>query len=290
MQTISKRILTRALMGLCFVCTVQAESTVETEPVQSPSVTDFLSRDWYEQNNVVLPRQVGIGYNYIYMNRDIEVTDVRVSFLDIPPQSISDMAAFAVENKTTLSMARIDAWVLPFLDLYLMLGETRTDTALSVTFETEAPGGGMEEVTVVEQSKVNGPLYGVGGTLVYGGKHWFCMGDANYSRSDLAAFDAPMEAWYLSSRIGWHKTAGKIQYRVWGGLAYLDSARTLSVSVENRILGTINVQVDQQPVNPWNAAIGGSVSINRRWDLLAEYGSNFSDATVVVFSVSARFF
>lgn len=259
---------------------------VETELTPPSSPTDLLKRDWYEQNNVVLPRQVGIGYNYIYMNRDIAVTDVRVSVLGLPPQSVSEYADFAVENETTLSMARIDAWVLPFLDLYIMLGETRTDTALSVTFEDD----NGDEVTVVDNSKVNGPLYGVGGTLVYGGKHWFCMGDANYSRSDLAAFDGKLEAWYLSTRLGWHKTTDKMQYRVWGGLAYLDSARTLSITVDGPFGRPLNVQVDQEPVNPWNAAIGGSVSINRRWDVLTEFGSNFLDATVVVFSVSARFF
>lgn len=282
-----KSLMLLCTSSLCF----SGEELNEGTTSAPTSVTDILRRDWYEQNNVALPRQFGIGYNYIYMNRDIEVTDVRVAFLGIPPQSVSDAAEFAVENETTLSMARIDAWVLPFLDLYIMLGETRTDTALNVTFEQEPPGGGTpEEVTIVQNSKVNGPLYGVGGTLVYGGKHWFCMGDANYSRSDLAAFDGEMEAWYISSRLGWHSTTEKMQYRLWAGLAYLDSARTLTITTERPLLGTITVEVDQRPVNPWNAAIGGSVSINRRWDVLTEFGSNFSDATVIVFSVAARFF
>lgn len=271
---------------------LQRSSAAETDRVsagvEEASPFDFLRRDWYADNGVELPRQFGIGYNLIGMERDIEVVDVNVSFLNLPPQSVSDLADFDVENRTTLSMARIDAWVLPFLDVYLMVGETRTDTSVSTTFMADPPGSPPEEVTVVSNQKVNGPLYGAGCTLVYGGQSWFCMADANYSKSDLDSFDGTIDAWYLSSRLGWHTTQGNLQYKLWGGVAYLDAARTLTLSVDHPVLGTITVEVEQRPSNPWNAAIGGSVGINNRWDLMAEYGSNFSDAQVLVLSAAYR--
>lgn len=49
------------------------------------------------------------------------------------------------------------------------------------------------------------------------------------------------------------------------------------------------VDVEQRPVNPWNAAVGGSISFNRHWDLMTELGSNFEDAIVVVLSAAYRF-
>lgn len=267
---------------------VAEEPNGESPEGAETSFSDFFKRDWYADNGVELPRQFGVGFNLVNMERDIEVVDVNVSFLNQPPQSVSDLADFEVKNKTTLSMARLDAWVLPFLDVYLMLGETRTDTSVSTTFMVDRPGSPAEEVTVVENDKVNGPLYGAGCTLVYGGESWFCMGDANYSRSDLDSFDGTIDAWYLSSRLGWHTTRKNMQYRAWGGLAYLASARTLTISTDHPVLGTVTVEVDQRPTNPWNAAIGGSVSINKRWDLMVEYGSNFSDATVLVFAATLR--
>ncbi len=223
------------------------------------------------------------------MERDIAVTDVRVTFGDRPPESISDRAEFEVRNRTMLSMVRFDAWVLPFLDLYLMGGQTRTDTSLKTAFEITPPIGDTIPVEVETNQKVKGPLLGGGGTLVFGGDAWFAMVDGNYSQSDLDSFDGRLEAWFFSGRIGWHKTTHNRQYRAWVGVAYLDSGRTLTIITELPILGTTSIEVDQEPVNPITYEIGGSLSINRRWDVLLEIGSNFDDAFLTVVSGSYRF-
>lgn len=258
-------------------------------PTGATSPTDFLKRDWYAAQGVELPRIFGVGFNSISMERDIEVVGVEVSFLDLPPQDVSELAVFEVENRTTLSMARLDAWVLPFLDVYLMVGETRTNTSVAATFTVDRPGLPPEEVTVIKNDKVDGPLYGFGATAVYGGDAWFWMADANYSRSDLDSFEGAIDAWYLSTRLGWHTNRDRMQYRLWGGLAYLKSSRSLLLSVERPVIGKVLVEVTQEPTRPWNVAIGGSVSINNRWDLMLEYGTNFSDATLLVLSATLRF-
>lgn len=281
----------RYLMMQCILLLaipVVAEKPLERAPDTKES--NFLQRKWYADQGVELPRMFGAGINMIYMKRDIEVVDVSVAVGNLAPQSISDRADFDVQNETTLSMARFDVWALPFLNVYAMLGETRTDTSVSTTFDVTPPlGGPPETVEVVQNQKVNGPLYGGGATLVYGGSSWFWMADANYSRSDLDSFDETINAWYLSSRLGWHGSSGRMDYKAWGGLAYLDSGRTLSLTLEQPVLGTIKVDVEQRPVNPWNAAVGGSLSFNRHWDLMVELGSNFEDAIVVVLSAAYRF-
>lgn len=163
---------------------------------------NIFRRSWYEEQGVELPLRYGVGINLIYMDRAIEITDVSVTLEDQSPESIVDFADFGVQNETLLSVLRLDAWVLPFLNVYGMLGETRTYTAVSVPFEYDPPLQPPQQVEVVSNEKVNGPLYGVGATIVYGGDRWFCMGDANYSISDLETFEDPIKAWYLSSRIG----------------------------------------------------------------------------------------
>ena len=118
-------------------------------------------RGWYEDRGIELPLPFGIGVNLIFMERDIEVTDVVVTAGNRPPESIADRAGFDVANRTTLSMVRFDAWVLPFLDLYVMAGETRTDTSLLASFEIAPPTGNPIPVVVEQNSRVNGPLYGL---------------------------------------------------------------------------------------------------------------------------------
>jgi hypothetical protein len=231
----------------------------------------------------------GVGVNFVYMERDIEVTDVTVKVGSRPPESISDRANFDVANRTALSMVRFDGWVLPFLDLYVMAGEARTDTSLAASFEITPPIGDPIPVVVEQNSRVDGPVYGGGATLVVGHGAFFAMLDANFARSDLDLFDGTIDALLLSGRLGWFRDTGLGQWRVWTGLMYLDSSRTLTITTEIPVFGPTEVEVEQRPVNPTTLELGGSLSINRRWELLVEVGSNFDDAFLTVVSGSYRF-
>jgi len=246
-------------------------------------------RGWYEERGVELPRRFGVALNLISMERDIEVTDVTVKVGARPPESISDRASFDVANQTTLTMARLDAWVLPFLDLYVMAGQTRTDTSMVASFEIAPPVGDPIPVVVEQNSRVDGPLYGGGATLVVGHGSFFAMLDANYARSDLELFDGTIDALLLSGRVGWFRDTNLGQWRVWTGLMVLNSSRTLTITTDLPVFGQATVEVEQRPVNPTTLELGGSLSLNRRWELLVEFGSNFDDAFLTVFSGSYRF-
>jgi len=246
-------------------------------------------RGWYEERGIELPRRFGFAMNFIYMERDIEVTDVTVKVGDRPPESISDRADFDVANRTSLSMVRFDAWVLPFLDLYVMAGETRTDTSLAVSFEIAPPIGDPIPVVVEQNSRVNGPLYGGGATVVVGHGAFFAMLDANYARSDLELFDGTIDALLLSGRVGWFRDTSVGQWRVWTGLMYLDSSRSLTITTDLPVFGQATVEVEQRPADPTTLELGGSLSLNRRWEILVEMGSNFDDAFLTVVSGSYRF-
>lgn len=246
-------------------------------------------RGWFEDRGIELPLPFGIGVNLIFMERDIEVTDVVVTVGNRPPESLSDRARFDVSNRTSLSMVRFDAWALPFLDLYLMAGQARTDTSLVASFELTPPVGEPIPVVVEQNDRVDGPMYGGGATLVVGHGSLFAMLDANYARSDLDLFDGTIDALLLSGRIGWHRDTGLGQWRVWTGFMYMDSSRTLTITTEVPVFGETKVEVEQRPVNPTTLELGGSLSIGRRWDLLVEVGSNFDDAFLTVVSGSYRF-
>jgi hypothetical protein len=274
------------LWGSMPCCAHEDDPSAEGSELKAASVWQ---RGWYEDRGIELPLPFGIGANFIYMERDIEVTDVVVTVGNRPPESLADRASFDVSNRTSLSMVRFDAWVLPFLDLYVMAGETRTDTSLLASFEIAPPVGAPIPVVVEQNSRVNGPLYGGGATLVVGHGAFFAMLDANYARSDLELFDGTIDALLLSGRVGWHRDTGPGQWRVWTGVMYLDSSRTLTITTDIPVFGQAVVEVDQRPVNPTTLELGGSLSINRRWELLVEVGSNFDDAFLTVFSGSYRF-
>ena len=223
------------------------------------------------------------------MNSDIEVTDVRVQFGDRPPESISDRADFEVSNTTFIPALRLDAWVLPFLNLYLMAGGGTTDTSLRTLVAIDPPIGEPVEIEVVKDEQVEGGMLGVGATTVVGGDNWFAMLDANYSRLDVDAFDDGIDAWLYSARLGWHGPSSWGPARAWGGLMYMESGRTLQLSEDFPVIGNTRIEVDQQPVDPLTFQFGASVTVSRNWDLLVEVGSNFDDAFVAVASCAYRF-
>lgn len=63
------------------------------------------------------------------------------------------------------------------------------DTSLLASFEIAPPIGDPIPVVVEQNSRVDGPLYGGGATLVVGHGSFFATLDANYARSDLELFD-----------------------------------------------------------------------------------------------------
>jgi hypothetical protein len=264
--------------------THSTDSTAWTHPLP-------LGAEWALERGIPLPLPFGIGATYVFMSRDIEVTDVRVKIGDRPPESISDFASFAVRNKTSVGALRLDAWVLPFLDLYLMAGYTWTNSNLlaKFTFDPVFPPGPPITVDVDQASKVSGPYFGGGATLVAGYRQWFVLFDGNYGRTSLDEFEGSIDFWFAALRTGWSGKGRGFGWRAWLGAMYLMAERTLTAVVDNQLLGPIEVAIDQRPANPWTAQLGGGLQVGRRWEVLLEVGSNFEDATIVVVSAAFRF-
>lgn len=271
----------------------RAEADAEAEgEVSPPEDRSFfpLYRTWFEEQNITLPLPYGVGAAMVYMERDIEIEDVSVSIGNRPAQSISDRADFKMTNETILGSAKFDAWVLPVMNVYVMLGRTESEARLDSTLMVKPPGESETvPVKLDVKEKVDGPILGVGMTFVAGHKDWFGMLDASYVTSDIDEFDGTMDVWMASARVG--RTLGTDFGRtmVWGGLFYVDTQRTLTFSQERPLLGNITVDVEQQTKNPLTYQIGGSLQLSKHWEVLTEIGSNFDDASLLVVSASYRF-
>lgn len=256
---------------------------------EGPSRALPIGAGWARERGIELPNPFGVGVFAVTMRRDIEVTDVRVKLRDGEPVSVSDVGAFAVRNDTTLAAVKLDAWVLPVLDVYVLGGHTWTDSVLDASFTVDPIGPRPPEaVQLVRQSEVGGAMVGGGATLVAGYGPWFILADGNYSWSDVEPFEGGIAAWFLSARTGWSGKTRWGGWRGWLGAAYLATQRTLTVRQESG-LGTLTVEIDQRPVHPITMQGGASVAAGKRWEALVELGSNFDDAFLGIFSASFRF-
>ena len=123
----------------------------------------------------------------------------------------------------SVALSRLDAWLLPLLDVYGLLGyvsnNTTTTTRGTVTAPTLGPGPGVRSFNVSATTHLDGFAGGAGLTLAGGYREWFVMGDVNYSQTDIG-FDDRFRALIGSVRTGWNGQTLDIPTRFWVGGMY----------------------------------------------------------------------
>lgn len=289
-----RRRLLPTLAALLLAATAPARAADPPDLAAAPPPAPAGSRllpfggDWARARGIDLPSPFGLGVFLVSMRRDIEVTDVRVTLPGNEPVSVSEVASFAVHNNTTLAAAKVDAWLLPVLNVYALAGYSWTDSRLDATVTIDRPLLPPLVLDVTTDDQVGGPLLGGGATLVAGYGPWFVMADANLSVSDIAEFDEPLAALFVSARTGWSGKTGWGSWRAWVGLAWLETSRTLKVTAETSS-GPVLLEIDQQPVDPLTAELGGSLSLGKRWEAMLEVGANAGGDLVLVSSAVFRF-
>lgn len=269
----------------------QSTDTTQATPKENDRILPFWS-DWAKEQGIDLPLPFGVSANYIFMSRDVDVTNVTVEFLDRAPESINDFTSFAVRNKTSVVAVKFDAWILPLLDVYVSVGYANTNANMNANIIIDRSIRPLPpvELDIETQTKVQGPYLGFGSTLVAGYKSWFVMADANYGKTWPDEINNSIDFTFLSARSGFAGKLGQNNLmKVWLGAAYLFSTTTLQITAPSETLGDILVKIEQHPVDPWTFHSGFMITLNERFDFMAELGTNFKDASISVLNVSYRF-
>ena len=282
----------RRLLGIIFIVFLTSSTSLcQQELVKSNSRKLPLARSWFEDKNIDLPLPYGVSAFFTYMSRGVDITDVEVAFQNQPKQSINDFTSFELQNKSTVAAVKLDVWVLPFINVYGLFGYVSTNASLDATLTIDRiilPGPPVV-IPISNNSTINGNYFGIGSTIVGGYGSWFMLGDFNYGYSNLSELDGKIDFWMFSARTGFQSMINTNKLRTWIGGMYLLSNRTLNLSIEDDILGLIQVDVHQQTENPWTLQLGTSISLGKHFEILAEMGTNFSNASIGVLSGTYRF-
>lgn len=281
------------ILSLLEISIAQTKDTtnIKSKETEKNRILPFWS-DWARQRGIDLPLPFGISANYIFMSRDVDITDVTVEFLNRAPESINDFTSFAVRNNTSVAAVKFDAWVLPLLNIYVSAGYANTNANMNAHIIIDRPILPLEpvELDIETQTKVQGPYLGIGSTLVAGYENWFVMADANYGKTWPDEVNNSIDFTFLSARSGFSGKLGQNNsIKVWLGAAYLYSTTTLEIKVPSEVLDEVTVRIEQHPVNPWTFHSGFMITLDDRFDFMAELGTNFKDASISVLNVSYRF-
>lgn len=163
-----------------------------------------LGAEWAKRKGIDLPLPFGVSTFFTYMGRGIDITDVTVEFGGNEPQSISEFSSFAVKNQTYVSAIKFDAWVLPVVNVYALVGYASTTANMNVDITVDRPLSPLPpaKLNISTATKVNGLYSGIGTTLVGGYKSWFMLADANYGKTWPDLINNSIDFTLLSIRSG----------------------------------------------------------------------------------------
>ncbi|AVJ19957.1 hypothetical protein ACWA06_17055 [Serratia rhizosphaerae] len=310
----------------------QQDVTPPTQPVtpqlQSQSQHHMLPfwGDEARARGYDLPETFGIGINHMNMRQNIEVSSIAFSGLGWDTfQMPGDLFNIKAENsreKSKTETMRLDAWVLPFLNVYGIVGHTRgsSHSIVSVDADPSQYTNLMDRIiaSAVHQMNKSGQLkdldfnldfkgttYGAGFTLAGGYENWFATLDTNYTRTDFNILDGQISALTVTPRVGYRfqmpGISGTSHLNLWVGSMYQDVQQEFKGS-----LGDLNMPAALQPLiaianqrgegrfrvkqhlqSPWNVLVGAQYEITRNFNVMTEIG--FSERNSAMVSAEYRF-
>ena len=216
-----------------------------------------------------LPRPMGVGLNVAYSDRDVFVTDLKVSFDGGPYNDVSNFVAVRANAKAWAGLLRYDFWLLPMLNFYVLGGWTTETSDAKVTVDIDPPGPlPPRSVSFDIPGKRSGPTYGAGLNAAVGYKWVFGDLNLNWSKTDLG-FEGDLSTFLASLRIGGFVNWGPGQLRLWIGTTYWNLNNTVADRIELSDV-TIDYIIEEEAVDTWTAIVGGSYELKKNFQFVAE--------------------
>jgi hypothetical protein len=225
---------------------------------------------------IEMPRPFGAGLVYYYLARDIAISDVSVGRNGAPPQSVSNFAQLAARAEVNNVNVKVDAWLLPFLNLYGIAGAVwnESQTTINVALPPLIPGNPPRQRTVDVPTSATGTVLGLGATLAGGWGHYFMTVDVNLIQADLG-FDESLHGVITSIRAGWNGKAGVHPLRTWLVATDWNTFTQVTGTVPDPDGGTLKFVVDQGPAYRYTYGAGAQYGATPWLDLATDVGTDF---------------
>lgn len=224
-------------------------------------------REWAGDEK--LPRPYGVGVDTFTMNQDYDIE--RLSF-QFPGITLPDPSVIKVKNRIHHEDLKLDAWILPFLNVFAFAGHVHARTYVDLS-GAQAPVP-LSTLPV----RYAGDVFGGGVTLAYGYGNWIAALTGTYADTDLHGdFDSKVHSTTWQPRVGYKLD----QWTFWGGAMYLDITEHHQGDVVLGPLGRVPFDVVLQQSNRWNPAAGARFSFSDALDLTFEVGGGERTTTLV---------
>lgn len=256
----------------------QNDSASKASPDTTKRWSDFLPLmgDEAKKRGIDLPRPFGAGLVFYYLSRNIDVSDVAIGRNGAPPQSVSNFAQLGSRANVTNVNVKLDAWILPFLNVYAIVGGVwnSSSTTIDVALPPLVPGGPTRERTVTVPTSMQGTVLGLGTTVAGGYGPYFLTVDANWISADLG-FDQSLQGTIISARAGWNGKLNGHAIRTWLVFTDWNTYAQVTGHVDDPDGGTLDFIVDQGPAYRYTYGVGAQYSVSKWFDVAFDGGVDF---------------
>jgi hypothetical protein len=227
--------------------------------------------------NIKGPKKLGIGAALYGQTQHYQIKSLELGIGGIDPETLRDLP---VENDTFNTHIRFDYWVLPFLNVFGLVG--KIDSATNV--DLEGFDIGLPEGLNTLSINNDGTVYGVGAVLAVGGKRWFGALAYDYTTTDTEVTTSTIKAQILSPKIGLHFEGGA----VYVGAMLQDVEETHEGVYRLPFLGDVPYKVTLEAREPWNYTIGGTAGLSKHFVLNLQ--GSFGDRRSALIILQYRMF
>jgi lipid-binding SYLF domain-containing protein len=257
-----------------------------------------------------LPLPYGLKLIYVNVDQAQLLDNLYVGFNGSEQELLDDWVAFEnARSKNDTVQAVFDTWVLPFMNVFGILGKIDGNAPMDVIVEGNGfldqlgidcskPGNIVacnllqdKEFTLPIDAAFEGNNYGIGINLAGGWNGYFVTIPITYVYADLEGKDTDGAVISASPRAGKiFNLKGKGNLALYIGGSYLDSELTVDGSVT--VPGTdisLEYTIDQDNKDKWTAIVGANWDINRNWSLQAEYNGFVGSRETWMGSITWRF-
>jgi hypothetical protein len=198
---------------LLFIIVTSAINSFAQGPIQYPKsdttsvdeVYPYILPIWGQKltdRNIDFQLPFGINVNYVYNYMDLDLTHFEMTDSNGDPILPDLLNEDSLNFKETTALTnginiRLDAWILPFLNVYGIYSETKGQTKIAL-----APYFLDELYIDVPAAEFDATTWGIGTTFVYGWSDYFVSLDANASSSKSQLLNKAVLFFVGSARLG----------------------------------------------------------------------------------------
>lgn len=228
-----------------------------------------------------LPKPWGISIDFYTMDQDYDLDFLQ---FELPGITLDDPSLLDISNSVQHFDLKLDAWILPFLNVFGIIGQLDADTLIGVT-RANLPIP-VEALPV----SYDGTVFGLGFTLAVGGENWFASLTTTATETSLSGgFDSDVSSLTEQLRVGINR--GDWQYFV--GAMYLETDESHRGTITLPFLGpnlsdaVVPFAVELSSSDKVNFAVGIHHQLSESFDITFEIG--FGDREHTLFNVGYRF-